>query len=78
MSFSNLIVESDTSNVILILNVHQQYLTFVGYIIRDCINFNVSFYSLDFLNLRCKANQTDRYLAKYIMGVVNECPRDTL
>jgi len=43
MSFLNLIGESDTSNVVLALNAHQQSLTYVGSIIRDCISFKVVF-----------------------------------
>ncbi|PNX88593.1 hypothetical protein L195_g044699 [Trifolium pratense] len=41
MSFLNVIVESDASNVILTLNHHQQSFYYVGSIIEDCCNSNV-------------------------------------
>jgi hypothetical protein len=66
MCFLNLIVESDASNVVLVLNAHQQSLNYVvGYIIRDCISFKGSFRSLNFLHVRREVNQAAHYLAKY-------------
>jgi len=49
MSFLNLIVKSDASNVILALNVHQQSPNYVDSIIRDCISFKGVFCSLNFV-----------------------------
>ena len=48
MSFLNLIAESDASNVVLVLNVHQRSLNYFGSIIRDCISFKGSFRSFKF------------------------------
>ena len=66
MYFLNPITESDTSNVVLALNAHKQSPTYVGSIIGDCISFNVCFCSLNFLHLRCEANQVVHYLTKYV------------
>jgi len=60
MSFFNLI---DASNVIQVLNTHQQYPNYVGYIIGDCINFNVFFCSLSFLHVRHESNSATHYLS---------------
>jgi len=51
--------------VVLVLIVHQKSTTYVGSIIRDCINFNVCFCNLIFLHGRREANQIVYYLAKY-------------
>ena len=67
MSFLNLIAESDASNVVLVLNVHQQSPNYLGSIIRDCISLNGSFRSLNFLRGRPEANQTAHYLAKHAL-----------
>jgi len=67
MSFLNLIEEVDASNVVLALNSHQQYSTYVGSIIGDCIRFNVCFHGLNILHVRCEANQPAHYLAKYAL-----------
>jgi len=39
MSFLNVIAESDASNVVLTLNVHQQSPTYIDSIIGDSISF---------------------------------------
>jgi len=67
MSFLNLIAESDASNVVLVLNTHQQSSNYVVSIIRDCISFKGSFRSLNFLHVRREANQAAHYLAKYAL-----------
>jgi len=67
MSFLNLIAESDTFNVVLALNGHQQSPNYVDSIIRDCISFKGSFRSLKFSHVRREANQSAHYLAKYAL-----------
>jgi hypothetical protein len=65
MFFLNLMSESYAFNVVQALNAHPQYLNYVGYIIGDCINFNVCFHSLSFLHITREANQSVLYLAQY-------------
>lgn len=75
VSFLNLIAESNISNVVVALNVHQQFCTYVCSIIQDYINFNVCLHSLDFLRNRCKANQIAHYLTKYGLYIcIKETP----
>ncbi|AES80502.1 hypothetical protein MTR_7g081250 [Medicago truncatula] len=54
-------------HVVLTLNTHQQSSTYIGSIIEDCISFNVCFRSLNFLHVRCEANQATNYLAKHFI-----------
>ena len=65
--FLNVIAESDISNVISALNAHQQPPNYVGSITRDCISFKGSFCSLNFLHVRCEANQAAHYLTEYAL-----------
>jgi len=67
MSFLNLIAESDTSNVVLVLNAHHQSPNYVDSIIRDCISLKGSFCSLTFLHVRREGNQAAYYLVKYAL-----------
>jgi len=53
----NLIAESDASDVVLALKAHQRSSTYVGYIIEDCISFNVRFHSLNLLHVRVKSTK---------------------
>jgi len=64
-------IRLDVSNVVLVLNVHQQSFTYFGSIIEDCINFNVCFCNLNCLHIRREANQTAYYLAKYALHNLN-------
>jgi len=63
-SFLNLIEELDASNVVLMLDAHQQSLTYVGSLLMIVLVL-IIFRSLKFLHVRCKANQTAYYLSKY-------------
>jgi hypothetical protein len=67
ISFVNLIAESYASNVVLSLNNHQQFPHYVGSIIEDCLNFKVSFHSLNLVHVRHEANQVADYFVKYIL-----------
>ena len=53
--------------MVLTLSTHQQSHTHVSSIIKDCINFNVCFHSLNFLHVRRESDQTAHYLAKYAL-----------
>lgn len=54
------------------LNAHQQFLTYVSFVIGGCINFNVCF-NLNFLHVRREANQVTHYLAKYALIIKIVC-----
>jgi hypothetical protein len=60
-------VESDTSNVVMALNNHQQSPYYVGFIIEDYISFNDCFCSLYFVHVKCEVNKATPYLAKYAL-----------
>jgi hypothetical protein len=58
-------MEPYASSVVRALNNHQQSPYYVGFIIEDYINFNVSFCSLYFVLVKYEVNKTTCYLAKY-------------
>jgi len=65
MLFLNVIVESDSQNVISAVTGAQSPLSYMGTIVDDCRLLACHFQNLQFTHIRREANQAVHYLAKY-------------